>query len=81
MSVSIIKKGKRLREILLNDPLDDTMYISNESLTSEISVELTTDPIKIIDEESAVKRIKQWETLGKNVLSLLWLQKFIIYCT
>ena len=68
--LALLKKGKRLREILLNDPLDDTMYISNESLTSEISVELTTDPIKIIDEESAVKRIKQWETLGKKCAKL-----------
>lgn len=67
----LLKKGKQLREILLNEPLlNDTMCISNESLVSEITVELNTDPIKIIDEDSAVKRIKQWEMLGKKCATI-----------
>jgi hypothetical protein len=64
----LLKKGTKLREILLNESLDDLMYISNESLISEISIELATNPMKITDEKSAVERIKQWDALEKKCI-------------
>ena len=63
----LLKKGGKLRDILLNLPHhinDDALTNSNE-LKSEVMkalVELSADQIKITNEKSAKERIQQWKS-------------------
>ena len=60
----LIKKGKKLRKILL-DPLSNNISftISDESIFEITSAfaELTARSIKIVNMDSAIKRIEQWK--------------------
>jgi len=62
--VLLMKKGRKLREILLN-PLfkNNSFTISNESRPEILNVftELTARTIKIVNVKTAVQRIKQWK--------------------
>lgn len=63
----LLKKGRKLRDILLNLPHhinDDALTNSNElkSEVMKVLVELSADPIKITNEKSAKERIQQWKS-------------------
>jgi len=61
----LMKKGKKLHDILLN-PLSNqnsfTISIESRNEISNALVELTARTIKIVNIESAVKRIQQWKS-------------------
>lgn len=61
----LLKKGRKLSKILLRPPVndDDALIISNQSESKIINIinELSVEPIKIIDENSAEARIYQWQ--------------------
>src|SRR3954451_561456 len=61
----LLKKGRKLRDILLAEPNNVETLITSEQSNTEIAnilVTLSAEPIKIIDEHSAKDRIKQWQT-------------------
>jgi hypothetical protein len=64
LQLLLFKKGRKLNKILqqrVND--DDALIISNQSISKIINIlnELSAEPIKIIDENSAEARIYQWQ--------------------
>ncbi|GBC04096.1 hypothetical protein RclHR1_05500011 [Rhizophagus clarus] len=65
LQLLLLKKGRKLKKILLHPSVnyDDTLIISNRSGSKIINVlnELSAEPIKIIDENSAEARIYQWQ--------------------
>ena len=71
----LLKKGKKLRNILLNvshntsqDAPRNELIVSNESKSElmEALIELSKEPIKIVNEDSAKKRIQQWKDQEKK---------------
>lgn len=65
LQLLLLKKGRKLNKILLHPSVnnDDTLNISNRSGSKIINVlnELSAEPIKIMDENSAEARIYQWQ--------------------
>jgi hypothetical protein len=60
----LMKKGKKLREILLNSSFDDdALVIFNESKSKIMNalVELSAEPVRILNLESVKERIHQWK--------------------
>jgi len=60
----LLKKGRKLREILLNSPINVETLVTSEQSKTEIAnilVTLSAEPIKVIDEKSAGDRIRQWQ--------------------
>jgi hypothetical protein len=68
----LIKKGKKLREILLN-PLSNknSSAISNESRSEILNAfaELTAGTVKIVDIKTATQRIQQWKVQESHCLN------------
>jgi hypothetical protein len=60
----LFKKGRKLRDILLNSQINENSLAISENSRSEITntlVDLATDPIKVVDMKSAEERILQWQ--------------------
>jgi hypothetical protein len=58
--MSLMKKGIRLREILLGSYENDNTVLSGSNIINVLA-EISTVPIKIVDEKSAMDRIHQWK--------------------
>lgn len=57
---SLMTKGKKLREILLNQSSDDGTVLLGSKIIDTL-LEISTAPIEILDENSAKERIQQWK--------------------
>jgi hypothetical protein len=60
----LFKKGRKLRDILLNSQINENSLAISENSRSEITntlVNLSTEPIKVVDMKSAEERIIQWQ--------------------
>ena len=60
----LFKKGKKLREILLNPQTNNEPLIDPENSKLELTdviIELSATPIKVIDTKSAEERVLQWK--------------------
>jgi hypothetical protein len=60
----LFKKGKKLREILLNSQANDKIFTNFEQSKLEmmnVMTELSSNPIKVIDTKTAEDRIIQWK--------------------
>lgn len=58
--ISLLTKGKKLREILLDQSSDDASILLGSKII-DVLAEITTIPINISDEKSAKERIYQWK--------------------
>jgi len=70
----LLKKGKKLHDILLSETANSANLITSEPSNSEIIsslAELSRKPVKIIDEKTAENRIRQWQKQESECESLM----------
>ena len=70
----LLKKEKKLRDILLSETANSANLITSEPSNSEIIsslAELSRKPVKIIDKKTAENRICQWQKQESQCESLM----------